>query len=129
MSARLLLAEQIDAELALNGAVLEAVPDALLDWTPHPASFSIGRLAMHVAAIPGWMPAFTGRRTYDMGAGGPGPAIPSSRSEIFETSTQASEAARAAVPATYGDSADCRLLPPPQADAEPGDALGAGRHE
>ena len=65
-----------DAEIARTGAVLRAVPDASLEWTPHPRSFTLGRLAMHVATLPGWMSAFTTRDGYDMGPGGPGPPRP-----------------------------------------------------
>ena len=51
-----------DAEIARTAAVLRAVPDASLDWTPDPRSFTLGRLAMHVATLPGWRSAFTTSR-------------------------------------------------------------------
>ncbi len=65
-----------DAEVARTAPVLAAVPDASLAWTPDPRSFTVGRLAMHVATLPGWMSAFTTREGYDMAPGGPGPAQP-----------------------------------------------------
>jgi uncharacterized damage-inducible protein DinB len=79
------LVEQYEAELPVNFAMLQAVPSHALDWKPHPESFSIGRLAMHVASIPGWIAAFTRGASYDMGAGGPGPAVPASHDEILAT--------------------------------------------
>jgi uncharacterized damage-inducible protein DinB len=84
---------QLDAELGLTREVLEAVREAPLDWKPHQHSYSIGRLAMHVASIPGWLPAFSRASSYDMGAGGPGPAIPSSSSELFAAFEQAASRA------------------------------------
>lgn len=74
-----------DAEMSLNRDTLEAVPETGLDWRPHPESFTLGRLAMHVASISGWVRAFATSETYDMGAGGPGPAVPASKAEILDT--------------------------------------------
>lgn len=73
-----------EAEMSLNRETLEALPETGLDWRPHPQSFSLGRLAMHVASIPGWMPAFVTGDAYDMGAGGPGPAVPASRGDVLD---------------------------------------------
>jgi uncharacterized damage-inducible protein DinB len=80
---RRLLRQQLDAEVALTRDVLSAARDAPLTWRPHPDSFSLGRLAMHIATIPSWLPALTRADAYDMGAGGSGPAIPASSDEIL----------------------------------------------
>jgi uncharacterized damage-inducible protein DinB len=34
--------------------MLERVPDEALDYQPHPKSMSMGRLASHIAEMPGW---------------------------------------------------------------------------
>jgi uncharacterized damage-inducible protein DinB len=47
-----LLAE-LDQEAPATRRVLERVPQAHLGWRPHPRSFSLGQLALHVATIPG----------------------------------------------------------------------------
>jgi len=47
-----LLAE-MDQEVLATKRVLERVPEAQLSWRPHPKSFSLGQLALHVATIPG----------------------------------------------------------------------------
>ena len=47
-----LLAE-LDQEVLATKRVLERVPQAQLSWRPHPKSFSLGQLALHVATIPG----------------------------------------------------------------------------
>lgn len=92
---RQLLRQQLDAELPATRDVLEAACVAPLTWKPHPSSFSIGRLAMHVATIPGWASSFTRVDAYDMGAGGPGPAIPSSGDEILSAHADAVARAQA----------------------------------
>lgn len=47
-----LLAE-LEQETPATRRVLERVPQAHLGWRPHPKSFSLGQLALHVATIPG----------------------------------------------------------------------------
>jgi uncharacterized damage-inducible protein DinB len=93
------LRNQLDAELVMTRAVLEAARHAPLDWIPHPSSFSLGRLAMHVATIPGWLPAFTRSAAYDMGAGGPGPEAPASSKAIFSRHEEAVARAHATLDA------------------------------
>lgn len=77
------LRQQLDAELAATRVVLDTAQHAPLGWRPHPVSFSLGRLAMHVAVIPSWLPSFTRGGAYDMGAGGSGPAVPAAGAEIM----------------------------------------------
>lgn len=83
-----------DAEVARTSAVLRAVPDTALDWTPDPRSFTLGRLAMHVATLPGWMSAFTTRDGYDMGPGGPGPPQPDTLDAVLTAFADASARGR-----------------------------------
>lgn len=47
-----LLAE-FDHEMATTRALLERVPEGAAAWKPHPRSFTLGQLAMHVATLPG----------------------------------------------------------------------------
>lgn len=47
-----LLAE-LEQEALSTTRVLERVPQEHLSWRPHPKSFSLGQLALHVATIPG----------------------------------------------------------------------------
>ena len=47
-----LLAE-LDQEAITTARVLERVPQAQLSWRPHPKSWSLGQLALHVATVPG----------------------------------------------------------------------------
>ncbi len=48
------LIEEFTREIALTRKVLDALPeDADFTWKPHPKSYTLGRLAVHVAEIPG----------------------------------------------------------------------------
>ena len=61
---------------------------------------------MHVATIPAWLPALTRAAAYDMGAGGPGPAVPASGDAILD----AHEHAVALAHATLGTIEESSLL-------------------
>ena len=43
--------QELEQEAQTTRRVLERVPDAHLDWRPHPKSYSLGQLALHVAQI------------------------------------------------------------------------------
>jgi uncharacterized damage-inducible protein DinB len=45
---------EFDHEMANTRKTLERVPDDKFDWKPHEKSMTIGRLATHLANIPGW---------------------------------------------------------------------------
>jgi len=43
----------LDQEAELTRRALERVPKGKSDWKPHPKSWSLGQLALHVAQVPG----------------------------------------------------------------------------
>ena len=45
--------QELEQEAGATRRVLERVPDAHLDWRPHPKSWSLGQLALHVAQLTG----------------------------------------------------------------------------
>src|SRR5690349_9130899 len=45
---------QLEAEAKRTRSALERVPEGKDDWTPHPMSMPLGRLAMLVARMPTW---------------------------------------------------------------------------
>lgn len=47
------LLQELEQEAVATRRVLERIPDAHLDWRPHPKSWSLGQLAMHVAQLTG----------------------------------------------------------------------------
>jgi len=50
-----LILEQLEREAPLTRRALERVPEGKDDWTPHPKSMPLGRLAHLVATMPTWM--------------------------------------------------------------------------
>jgi uncharacterized damage-inducible protein DinB len=54
-TARTILAE-FNHEMANTRKVLERIPEEQAAWRPHPKSYSLGDLAMHIANIPTWVP-------------------------------------------------------------------------
>jgi uncharacterized damage-inducible protein DinB len=52
--ARTILAE-FNHEMANTRKVLERIPEEQAAWRPHPKSYSLGDLAMHIANLPNWV--------------------------------------------------------------------------
>lgn len=86
---------EIDQEAQTTKRVLERVPEDKLGWRPHPKSFSLGQLALHIASTPGnvatalvpdvkEVPDFSQPQ-------------PRSRQEVLETFSQSLESARGAL--------------------------------
>src|ERR1700686_4016257 len=44
---------ELDQEAKTTQRILERVPEDKLSWKPHPKSYSLGQLAMHIAIGPG----------------------------------------------------------------------------
>jgi uncharacterized damage-inducible protein DinB len=55
MSQKQALIAELKMEAANTRKILERVPVDKNDWKPHHKSMSLGRLATHVAEIPGWV--------------------------------------------------------------------------
>ena len=53
-------------EFASTRRVLERVPDAKLDWTPHPKSYTMRGLATHLCNLPVWAPITIERSQLDL---------------------------------------------------------------
>lgn len=47
--------QELDYEAISTRKMLERVPEADLDWQPHPKSMSMRRLASHIAENPSWV--------------------------------------------------------------------------
>lgn len=48
------LLPEFDSETASTRKILECVPEDKFAWKPHQKSSTLGKLASHLAAIPGW---------------------------------------------------------------------------
>lgn len=86
-----------DMEVTSTLKMLAAVPEAKADWKPHEKSMSLGRLASHVAEIPGWATVTMATSELDFGGYQP-PAFGSTASTVnaFEASAKAARASIAA---------------------------------
>ena len=74
---------EFDRECATTRKMLERVPEARFDWTPHVKSMNLGKLATHVATLPAWIGSSLLQDGYDFGDGKGGvPATPATTAEI-----------------------------------------------
>ena len=63
---------QLEHEMKNTRITLSRVPDDKFSWKPHSKSMSFGRLATHLAEIPGWLAATVNMSVLDLApAGGP----------------------------------------------------------
>jgi uncharacterized damage-inducible protein DinB len=57
---------EFDREIGVTRRVLARVPEDCLAWGPHPRSMTLGRLATHLASLPGWLPCILNEATFDL---------------------------------------------------------------
>lgn len=69
-------------ETGTTRRLLERVPAQRLAWSPHQKSMALGRLATHIAEIPGWVGSIVDKDEFDIGASGYVPPSLSSVAEI-----------------------------------------------
>ena len=93
-----LLAE-FDVETANTRRTLARLPEDKLEWTPDPKSMTMGRLAAHVAEMPGWAALTLSTDELDFAAGGYTPAVAKSRDQVLAIADDNAKAARAAIAA------------------------------
>jgi uncharacterized damage-inducible protein DinB len=70
------LIPEYDQEMEATRRVLERVPEDQFDWQPHEKSMTLGRLASHVAEIPGWAAMSIQEDEYDVAPPGGDPYQP-----------------------------------------------------
>lgn len=75
------LLEEFRLEAASTRKILERVPDGKNDWAPHEKSMKLGRLATHVAEIPGWIYVTVSTDVLDFAAGDYKPNIHANNDE------------------------------------------------
>lgn len=81
------LLPEFDQEMASTRKTLERVPEDKLGWKPHDKSMSLGRLATHIAEIPGWVVHAIQTDELDMappGAPPYHPVVAASRQELLD---------------------------------------------
>jgi uncharacterized damage-inducible protein DinB len=77
------LLPEFDEEMKNTRKMLECVPDALLAFQPHPKSMTVGRLATHIAELPGWTSSVVGLDVLEIPADFK-PSEAKSRQELLE---------------------------------------------
>ena len=78
------LIQELTIEAARTRALLERLPEDKLEWKPHDKSMPLGRLATHIAELPGWGKLTLEQDVLDMGEGFT-PTICDSLAAILET--------------------------------------------
>jgi uncharacterized damage-inducible protein DinB len=90
------LLPELDREMKITRRLLERVPDDKFDWKPHARSMSMGRLAAHLAELPGFAAAMINTPFIDLDKGEYKPAKPANQAELLaifdKASAEASEA-------------------------------------
>lgn len=95
---------ELDQEAQTTKRVLESIPDSKLTWKPHPKSFSLGQLGLHIASAPGNVATAAALDTFEA----PNFSQPEtkSRQEILDTFSKSI----ASTKETLGKMDDSRLM-------------------
>lgn len=78
-----MLLPEFDQEMANTRKTLERVPEDKLDYKPHSKSMTLGRLAGHIAELPGWGAMTLSTESFDLDPNAYKPMIPKSRQEVL----------------------------------------------
>ena len=92
------LLPEFDREMGLTRRLLDRVPDAQFAWKPHEKSMTLGRLAEHLAELPGWAKISILDDGIDMSAARPPEYVPpGTRSAVLSMFDRNVAEARAAL--------------------------------
>jgi uncharacterized damage-inducible protein DinB len=94
------LLPEFDQEMATTRKFLERVPEDKNTWKPHEKSMPMGRLAAHVAELPGWAATTLTQDSLDINPpGGTGftPTQMTSRAQVLDLFDASVKKARAAI--------------------------------
>jgi uncharacterized damage-inducible protein DinB len=92
------LLPEFDREMGLTRRLLDRVPDGQFAWKPHEKSMTLGRLAEHLAELPGWATMTMLESGIDMATPRPpGYAPPATRAAVLALFDRNVAEARAAL--------------------------------
>jgi len=77
------LIAELQMEAALTKKMLERVPVDKNDWKPHEKSMKMGRLATHVAELPGWIAMTMGTDELNLATMDYKPVMPNTTEELI----------------------------------------------
>jgi uncharacterized damage-inducible protein DinB len=78
------LLSEFDKEMSNTRKMLECVPEDNLEYQPHPKSMTLGRLAGHIAELPGWAVHTMQLEDFELDPNKYKPFVPKSRKELLE---------------------------------------------
>jgi uncharacterized damage-inducible protein DinB len=93
------LLPEYDREMGLTRLLLECVPDDRLGWKPHDRARTLGRLATHLAELPGWSVTILEQPAFNLETGGQTLREEASQGAILALFDLNVSAARAAIAA------------------------------
>jgi uncharacterized damage-inducible protein DinB len=79
---------ELKHEAASSKRMLERVPDGKFDWKPHEKSMTLGRLASHVAELPGFLHSILTMDDFDFAKGHYKASHPKTREELLNVFQQ-----------------------------------------
>ncbi|MBI3697943.1 MAG: DinB family protein [Acidobacteria bacterium] len=91
------LLPEFDQEMGHTRKTLERIPEDKLAWKPHDKSMTLGRLAGHVAELPGFATTTIQTDSLNFSMGEFKPLIATSRRQVLEAFDQKAAEARAAI--------------------------------
>jgi len=97
------LLPEFDNEMRLTRKTLERLPDETFDWKPHAKSMSMGRLAGHLAELPGFAMAIVRTDGMNLDKGEYKPAVVTNRAEVLEVFDKNVAATREAIAGATDD--------------------------
>jgi uncharacterized damage-inducible protein DinB len=97
------LLPEFDNEMKLTRKALERVPDDKFDWKPHAKSMSLGRLAGHLAELPGFATAIITTDVLNLDKGEYKPTVVTNRAEILALFDKSVAGAREAIAGATDD--------------------------
>jgi len=93
-----------DSEIAATRRILALVPDDKADWKPHEKSFTISKLALHVATLPRFGNVIITKPHWDMAVDKlPVPVYESTANTLAQLDQYSAEARKALAAATDAD--------------------------
>ena len=95
---------ELEQEAQITKRVLERIPDDKLAWKPHPKSFTLGQLALHIASAPGNVAAGAAQDSIE--APSFSQPEPKSRQEVLDAFSKSIATAKD----TLGKMDDARLM-------------------
>jgi uncharacterized damage-inducible protein DinB len=91
------LIPEFDNEMKITRRALERIPDEKFDWKPHEKSMSMGKLAGHIAELPGFASGIIRTEAINFDKGDYKPAVVTNRAEVLALFDKESANAREAI--------------------------------